>query len=186
MKLIFIFQFITIFSNLSNKQDGTFIANCVYDYISNAKAKVFDPNTEHLFRSINDFNNDGLKDVLISGYQSGEWGNAGGNWKIYIQKKDGSFEKMKEELFLHHLATYFDKNESKMLIYNRLGCCEGVLIKYHFNNNIVQFIESKRIKNTSSIEHSQQIDTIISKNPKFKKLTFEQAKLKGTNRLIWK
>lgn len=185
MKLFLVFLFITLFDKVSAQQEKQFLIESIEDYISITKKRVFELDNENLFRSILDLNSDGLNDLLISGYQSGDWGNAGGNWKIYFQKKNGSFEKCSEELFMHPLATYFDSMKNKLLIYKRLGFNEGLIMNYVFENYQLKFLDSMKIKNKSSTDQSEEINSIISKNPRLKKIIFEKSKLAAIDKLVW-
>ncbi len=185
MKLILVFLLITLFDKVSAQQEKQFLIESIEDYISITKKRVFEPDNEKLLRSIIDLNSDGLNDLLISGSQSGDWGNAGGNWKIYFQKANGSFEKSSEELFMHPLATYFDSMNNRLLIYQRLGCCEGIVANYMFENYQLKFLDSKKLKNKSSMDQSEEIDLLISKNPRLKKIIVEKSKLAATDKLVW-
>lgn len=185
MKLALVFLLIFFSVSLFAQQENVFLTQSINDYISTTKKRVFDTDNENLFRSIIDLNNDGLNDLLISGYQSGEWGNAGGNWSIYFQKSDGFFEKCDKEIFLHPLAPYFDAIESKLIIYQRLGSSEGVLAFYKFDKYELKFIKSKKISNNSGDNQSKEIDLIISKNPRLKKIKFEQSKFQKIHKLEW-
>ncbi|WP_026775358.1 VCBS repeat-containing protein [Polaribacter sp. Hel_I_88] len=185
MKLFLVFLILLISFSISAQQEKVFLNNCIHDYISKTKNRVFEPDNENLFRSIIDLNNDGLNDLLISGFQSGDWGNAGGNWKIYFQKPNGSFEKCSEELFMHPLATYFDSMKNKFLLYRRLGSSEGLIMNYVFENYYLKFLDSMKINNKSSVAQSEEIDLIISKNPRLKKIQFELSKFTEIDKMVW-
>lgn len=185
MKIILVFSFFIAVANVSAQNEKVFLSKSINDYISTTKKRVYDSEKENLFRSIIDLNNDGLNDLLISGNQSGEWGNAGGNWKIYFQKPNGSFEKCTAELFMHPLASYFDVTKNKLLVYQRFGANEGLIVNYEFENYQLKIIDSLKIKNKSSIDQSKKIDSIIDKNPRLKKIFFKQSKFTEIDKMVW-
>lgn len=185
MKFVLNFLFVVLSINTLAQKEKVFLSKSIDDYILATKKLVFNSEAENLFRSIDDFNNDGLNDLMISGYQSGEWGNAGGNWVIYFQKPNGSFEKCKTKLFFHHLGTYLNPGGNDLLIYKRLGCCEGLLAYHRFQNQEIILIKSQKIKNKDSTKQSKEIDSIVSANPNLEKIRIEQSKLEGKAKLIW-
>jgi hypothetical protein len=104
-----------------------------------------------------DFNNDGIVDLAFSDTEA--WGNAGGDWTIYLGRKDGKFESI-GEVFFHPLAFKIQPIKygiSKMIIYRRAGGGEGDLIEYSISINGIKEIKSRLMKPDDKSEKDYDI-----------------------------
>ncbi len=102
-----------------------------------------------LVRFIADFDSDGIEDIAVSDTYNGAWGNAGGEWQIYLRKRNGKYVHFKETIFFHPLAINIEKIKkglSKITIYGRHNASEGDLIVYHMTSKGMRTVKCKTIK----------------------------------------
>ncbi len=187
MKRILIIAIILGFCYTSRAQEtDKFIINVTKNYIAHIDSFIIKHKKELLSRIIFDFNNDGLNDMLISGYYTGGWGNSGGNWILYYQKENGSFKKCGGNIFMHPAAAYFDKNKSKIITYGRVGCCEGTLIFTSISdcNKIVSDKIKLKAENGDGI--SQKMDSILKKIEGLQTFKVENITVENYNNSEWK
>ena len=90
-----------------------------------------------------DFNNDGITDLVISNTEA--WGNAGGDWSVYLGRKDGNYDDI-GYIFFHPLAFRImpqTDGYSNLVIYHRMGGGEGDLIEYSISKNGIKELSSR-------------------------------------------
>ena len=93
-----------------------------------------------------DFNCDGKKDLALS--NGSEWGNAGGDWGIYIRQSDGRF-RYAGSAFFHPLAFHIERagdQTALMTVYQRAGGGDGSLVTYKITKNSVKQLSSERFR----------------------------------------
>lgn len=81
-----------------------------------------------------DFNNDHLTDLALS--ESSSWGNAGGEWSIYLREANGNFRSI-GTLFFHPDAISLDlqqQSRSILRAYIRSNAGEGNLVTYSLSS----------------------------------------------------
>ncbi len=87
-----------------------------------------------LIRFVADFNGDGLADVALS--NSLGWGNAGGEWDLYLQVKGGRYAQCRQPIFFHPLAIHLAALKGggvRLTVYSRLDARSGSLVEYRLN-----------------------------------------------------
>ena len=102
--------------------------------------------TGSILRMQFDFNNDGLADEAY-GF-SGNFGNAGGPWTLYLQLEKDKYTILEEALNFHPKAIHIAPLKSgKALIstYNRLNSSAGTLIKQEISKEKIKTVSAKKI-----------------------------------------
>ncbi len=118
-----------------------------------------------LMRMIYDLNSDGIKDVAVSDSFGGAWGNAGGEWKIYLGTKDGRYIPLKETFFFHPIAINIrriEKGVSKITIYTRHNAAEGSLSEFRMTGSDIRLIRSKVIRPDDNPADKKEYDRLFS------------------------
>ncbi len=94
--------------------------------------------TRRIVRCTCDFNNDGLTDVAVS--DEGEaWGNAGGDWEIFLRQKDGTYKAL-GDIFFHPFAINVISVRpgiGKVTVYIRGGGAGGDFIEYFISDSSI-------------------------------------------------
>jgi hypothetical protein len=141
-----------------------------FQFRSYDTTEIEDYSNRILVKIILDFNNDGIDDIAISDTYT--WGNAGGDWDIYLGKKDGKYEYF-DVLFFHPLAFKVHPQKygtSTMIIYRRAGGGEGDLIEYSISNSGIKEVKSRIMKpdNESEADYVEywKLFGDLYKNPK--------------------
>lgn len=116
-----VFETILKSINFKNK---SFKQKAIADYTKDVKRHIGPNEKERLYLIQEDFNLDGKKDILISGYYKGAWGNAGGEWTAYFQTDIG-FRKCPDITFMNHEAAKFDSISGYIRAYSRINAIEG-------------------------------------------------------------
>jgi hypothetical protein len=93
-----------------------------------------------------DFNCDGRTDLALS--DSTLWGNAGGEWGIYLKQDDGRYI-YTGSAFFHPLAFHIDKKTDGigiMTVYHRAGGGDGALVKFEITRGSVKEVSSEAFR----------------------------------------
>ena len=93
-----------------------------------------------------DFNCDGKPDLALS--DSSLWGNAGGEWAIYLKQRDGRYL-YTGSAFFHPLAFHIDKKTDGigiMTVYQRAGGGDGALVKFEVTKGSVEKVSSEAFR----------------------------------------
>lgn len=172
--LLIVFTCLIMSLTGKGQSPADFITLSLNDYISDIDRYVMGESKETIQRIIQDFNNDGLVDVMISGYYKGGWANSGGNWTLYYQNSPDSMEKCDEIIFMHPDATWYNQTETQLLSYHRMGCCEGRLsfIKISACQNTL--VNSIEIREETGDEVEIKLDSILQRQTLFKKFEYEK------------
>ena len=168
--------------NLKSNNNEIFLQNVTKDYISDINDFIYDNNKESLNRILIDLNDDGLIDVLLSGYYKGSWSNAGGSWTVYYQTENDGFEKCKNTIFMYPDVARYDKNNSQIILYSRMGCCEGSVVFKKIMNCNTEIIKQIKIEGETGDEVSLKVDSIFNKYNKFE---LEYCYLEKNDSIIW-
>lgn len=132
----------TILNSIKFKNES-FKQKAIADYTKNIKRHIGPNEKEQLYLIQEDFNLDGKKDILISGYYKGAWGNAGGEWTIYF-KNDTGFTKCDQTIFMNHEAAKFDSINGYILSYSRINAIEGIYIESKLSIDCIDKIKNQK------------------------------------------
>ena len=115
---------------------SSFKRTVIKDYISDIHKYKYGTSgrDETIYLIEEDLNLDGKKDILISAYWKGEWGNAGGEWRVYFQT-DSQFVKCSEAVFMNHEAARFDSITGNIITYVRINANQGIYKVKKINTN---------------------------------------------------
>ena len=104
-----------------------------------------------VFRKKVDFNNDGLVDEAY-GF-SGNFGNGGGPWTLYLQLEKDKYTIVDQALAFHPEAiniTPLNSGRTQISTYSRLNASEGTLIKQEISKQKVKPVSTKKIGGRNS------------------------------------
>jgi hypothetical protein len=180
MKRIYLILIFIICTSWKNNENN-FLTNVTVDYLSDIKKYILNFGEERLSRIVKDLNNDGLPDVLISGYYKGEWGNGGGTWTVYYQKPKNSFLIGEKNIFMHPKSAKCNIYKKEIITYNRLGCCEGIVSYFKILDFNINFEKSIKIKENIRIK----LDSIFNTEIGFENFIVEKAIFKDSTKLVW-
>jgi len=105
-----------------------------------------------------DFNNDGLMDVAISDPDG--WGNAGGIWYFYFKNKNEGYYYYDKIDVMHYSMYSVIKNNYKkniLIFYHSMGCCEGNVNYYSFENGNFKVIKLTHLEGESIYEKAEKV-----------------------------
>lgn len=113
---------------------------------------------------IDDFDSDGIKDIAMSDSLGGAWGNAGGEWKIYLGRKDGKYVPFKQTIFFRPGEIDIQKiknGTSKITIYARQNASEGGLSEFQMSSRDLRQIKSKVIRPDDNPADKMEYDRLF-------------------------
>lgn len=154
----------------------------IKDYLSDKDKFLYDGASERLFKIIQDLDNDHDQDILLSGYYKGGWGNSGGEWTIYLNTLEG-IKKCDEKISLYPSTARFDSNNSSILTYGRLGCCDGKLSRVSLNNCKLRIETIENFENDKEI--AEKINAHFSDKLKFSTQSVAILGTENLNELNW-
>jgi hypothetical protein len=98
-----------------------------------------------LIKIVRDFNNDGINDIAVS--ETSEWGNAGGEWDIYLGQADGHYKYLDQMIFHADGIAFLPlcQGISEVVTYIHGGAEEGDLVHYYLSDKGVSKISGRRI-----------------------------------------
>lgn len=141
--------------NQERRAKGNIVMDCfpskdkaVSDPIGSFANKIALQDTKdvRLVRIVSDVNNDNFIDIAISA--SSDWGNAGGNWDIYLGNNDGKYRFL-ARMFFHPLAISIQpirKGTTRIITYIRHGAYSGNLIEHNLSSAGIERIKGKITK----------------------------------------
>tara|TARA_R110002167_G_C12363367_1_gene623405 strand:- start:63 stop:620 length:558 start_codon:yes stop_codon:yes gene_type:complete len=184
MKRISLVLILIICTSWTNNEND-FLRIVTSDYLSDIDKYLYDGAQERLSRIVLDINNDGLTDVLMSGYHKGEWGNGGGLWTIYFQQPKDSFLIGKNKIFMHPDVARFNVNKAEIIKYSGLGCCEGIISYFKIRDLNTELKKSIKLKESNGYKISSKIDSIFYSEIGLEKFNVEKANVRNVNNIDW-
>lgn len=160
----------------------SFKHKAIADYTNNIKRHIGPNDKEQLYLIQEDFNLDGKKDILISGYYKGAWGNAGGEWTAYFQTDTG-FRKCSNITFMNHEAAKFDSISGYIAYYSRINAIEGNYVEKKLSIDCIDQIKNQKIlSGNEGGDIQNQLQILWSDKKNFK---VETGTIDSNLNIIW-
>lgn len=172
MKYIFslsgAFALIILMSLHSAQAEMNEIKDPIREYTTSIKHQL--TTNSNLLKSIRlirfeaDFNTDGLMDIAVSDTYEGAWGNAGGEWQLYLQTNTGNYIPVSRPIFFHPLAIHIKpvkKGHSQITVYIRSSVAEGSLIQYDFSDNNLKQLGTRLMKSNESEADKKEYERLF-------------------------
>ena len=168
MKYCLIIPFLLAVTQTFSQRNSTssFIDVVTTDYLTDIEDYVFNDRKEILYLIEQDFNDDGRKDVMISGYYKGAWGNAGGEWDVYYQL-DSGFKKCERIMFMYPDAAGYDASKNQIVLYSRMGCCQGSVVTVKLSDCNASIVDSKDFQEETGDLVAEEISPYFTNLIKF-------------------
>jgi len=128
------------------------------------------PDCHILVKIVRDFNNDGIGDIAIS--DTYDWGNAGGDWDIFLGTKNKQYKYL-GDLGFHPDAIAFkpiEREASQITVYIHTSAGGGDLIHYRLSSKGIREIKRKSLvldnaDDAKEFEKYDQLFANVNKNP---------------------